>query len=982
MPFLLFWLAFAQDGESVQSGTVVVTRPDPNTVVVDQTSAQAIVNWQNFSVAAGNQVIFNQPDASSAILNRVVGGNPSLIAGSIQANGQVTLINPNGILFSATAQIDVAGLVASTLALSDADFITGNQNFVQDPMAALASVTNLGLIQAQAGGVSLIAGNGIEATGVLSTNGGIFLVSSGGNINANVAPGFASISAITSGDISLTQTGAAALDSAMFADLQAGGTVSLSNPGGDIILNSALFAGIGNSLDVQSGGTIAIDGPVSTSGDVTLTASAITLASGQTLTAGNVDCVGDAIDLFGSVDSNSVTIKPMSPSFHIFLGPMTLAAPRPDTATYLLSIGFPPLTSPFPPGTPYLRLVCEDLQRITATEVHIGGPAVPGIYHYDGLNYSGIGRLTLESSGPITGGGALGVSSLRIWAGGFVSLFGANRADTLEAIVSGAGERFDMRVRVNTIRSITTNGGLIDIRNFDSATQIEGTIDAGSGDMTLFLNLGMATVGAGLVKSGGDIFLRSHQGDMDISLDPGYTSLTLHGGGAITIRTPRDLQISSFDLTLTTWKPDSVSIIGGNLIVDDDRLAAYPKDIVLSASGDVIVSGELSTATDISITAGGSIQINAPLGAANLTLNSGMDMVFNNLSLPGGTITFNTPGTVALTNVDASAIVVNAPGGAQIVNTGALTISGITSMGPLTLQASTLAIDGAVDGAEINLTADSMVFTAPLTGTEVNIEKLTPGTQLTLGNGGMLDDASLDFVSAGILRIGSSGNIRFIDPISPAGVATLTLISGGGVTQLGNSFVAVPNLRVTSREQVTMPSENVVSILAAQVLGEGEPFVYHTAIDVTLGTVDGVTGVTTNDGPININNAAAWFYYGTDIRAGSGDVFLTFLRGVRSTGGVIRTTGNITIVTGADLDVRIALGYASLTTSSIGAAHITFFFDSVPADSLGAFRVSSLTLWEDIDLVPWAGEGSIDPKDVLIDARDGDTQLEKRRRPR
>jgi filamentous hemagglutinin family protein len=66
-----------------------------------------------------------QQNAASAVLNRVVGKNASAIFGALQSNGRVFLINPNGILFGAGAQIDTAGLVASTLNMLDCDFIMG-----------------------------------------------------------------------------------------------------------------------------------------------------------------------------------------------------------------------------------------------------------------------------------------------------------------------------------------------------------------------------------------------------------------------------------------------------------------------------------------------------------------------------------------------------------------------------------------------------------------------------------------------------------------------------------------------------------------------------------------------------------------------------------------------------------------------------------------------------------------------------------------
>ena len=123
---------------------------------VNQTTASAVVNWQSFNVGSQAHVNFAQPDASSVILNRVVGSDASAIYGRITANGHVFLTNPSGILFAPGAQVDVGGLVASSLGISDANFLAGRYVFQKD--GAAGQVTNQGTINAASGGyVALIA---------------------------------------------------------------------------------------------------------------------------------------------------------------------------------------------------------------------------------------------------------------------------------------------------------------------------------------------------------------------------------------------------------------------------------------------------------------------------------------------------------------------------------------------------------------------------------------------------------------------------------------------------------------------------------------------------------------------------------------------------------------------------------------------------------------------------------------------------------
>lgn len=87
-------------------------------LTVNQTSTNAILNWQSFNIAAGNTVQFVQPSTSSVALNEIYGSSPSRIFGALDANGHIFLINQNGIIFGAGATVNVGGLVASTLQLS------------------------------------------------------------------------------------------------------------------------------------------------------------------------------------------------------------------------------------------------------------------------------------------------------------------------------------------------------------------------------------------------------------------------------------------------------------------------------------------------------------------------------------------------------------------------------------------------------------------------------------------------------------------------------------------------------------------------------------------------------------------------------------------------------------------------------------------------------------------------------------------------
>ena len=115
-------------GETVVHGDVTFERNGPR-MTVNQETSRAIVNYDGFGIGSGEGVQFVQPDSSAAILNRVTGPGSSAIAGQLSANGRVFLINPNGVLFTPSAQVDVGALVASALNMSDSDFLAGHLRF-------------------------------------------------------------------------------------------------------------------------------------------------------------------------------------------------------------------------------------------------------------------------------------------------------------------------------------------------------------------------------------------------------------------------------------------------------------------------------------------------------------------------------------------------------------------------------------------------------------------------------------------------------------------------------------------------------------------------------------------------------------------------------------------------------------------------------------------------------------------------------------
>ena len=169
----------------VTTGTATISQ-NANTTTINQTTQKASINWQSFSVKPNETVNFVQPSSSSVTLNRVIGVTSSLIEGTINANGQVFLLNPNGIVFSKGSSVNVGGLVASTLNMSDEDFQAGNYNLSGN---STNSILNLGTITANQNGYVVLAGKTVSNEGLIkATLGDIHLVGASKvtlNINGN-----------------------------------------------------------------------------------------------------------------------------------------------------------------------------------------------------------------------------------------------------------------------------------------------------------------------------------------------------------------------------------------------------------------------------------------------------------------------------------------------------------------------------------------------------------------------------------------------------------------------------------------------------------------------------------------------------------------------------------------------------------------------------------------------------------------------------
>ena len=296
----------AQTGGQVVAGAASFSTT-AGALTITQTSDRAIINWQDFSIARGGLARFVQPDATSATLNRVISGLPSSLAGSLEANGRVFLINPNGILVGAGARIDTAGFLASTLDVTNDAFLAGGD--LHFTGGSNAAIQNLGAINALGGDVFLIARQ-VENSGTVTAANGTTELAAGSEILLT-----------TGGDERLFVQAASAGGTVLNAGTITAATAELKAAGGNAyalaINNSGLVRATGTAVRdgqlwlVADGGALAISGTLDVSsatgsgGHLRVRGAQVTIDPGAHLAAngatggGEIYVLGDARVLVG-----------------------------------------------------------------------------------------------------------------------------------------------------------------------------------------------------------------------------------------------------------------------------------------------------------------------------------------------------------------------------------------------------------------------------------------------------------------------------------------------------------------------------------------------------------------------------------------------------------------------------------------------------------------------------------------------------------
>ncbi|UCD15375.1 MAG: filamentous hemagglutinin N-terminal domain-containing protein, partial [Candidatus Omnitrophota bacterium] len=283
-------------GENVVYGGASFDRSQPDVLDIDVSTDKMIAEYESFSIASNESVNFHQPSSTSVVLNRVVGADPSSIFGTLTANGRIFLVNPNGVVFGKGCKVDTAGLVASTLAISDNDFLNEKYSFRGKNKDGY--IVNQGVLSSPGGYVALL-GPSVENAGVIEAELGTVMLASGKKVTLSLDPqGIISVVV----DKQTVQN----LENKEDAVKNTGDIVAY---GGKVILTAEVLGNIFERA-INNEGVVRVDSLTQKGGEVVLEANEQIKTSGE-INAGdgvvNVDCQGAGLTL-GSIEAKEVNL--------------------------------------------------------------------------------------------------------------------------------------------------------------------------------------------------------------------------------------------------------------------------------------------------------------------------------------------------------------------------------------------------------------------------------------------------------------------------------------------------------------------------------------------------------------------------------------------------------------------------------------------------------------------------------------------------
>jgi filamentous hemagglutinin family protein len=874
------------------------------TTLVTQRSQGAIINWQSYNVGSAQTVRYAQPNSSALALNRVLGPNPSEIAGHIDANGQIIIVNQSGVVFDRGSQVNTAGLVASTAGMTNRNFLAGRMVLDQAGRPG-ARVVNAGNITVRQAGLAALVAPQVANSGTISAQLGHVMLAGGEAATLDLY-GDRLVSLNVTRAVHTVSLGGQAV-SALVTN-----TGTLLAPGGTLVLTARDADAVVTNL-VQAGGTIAAD----TQGN----------RRGSVLVQG----VGGSVQIDGTVSVSGTAVGQRGGTVAIAASDaVTVGSAAQVTASGYAGGGQIVLGTARHHGS----------SRGTAQGVTIAqGAAVRA----DATGSGNGGRISVLSQDTIGQSGALSARGAGGGSGGNITLSGSGALTIsgLEDTGAAAGQAGQIQVSSNLVE-ITNNKPdpgytAISTRTVDAMTG-DVTVSAGH-TLKLLSNVVLGTGATGFNLQAGTLLVLSANWNAG-SLGGVFSS----GSGGI-VQTAGVITAGSLNLQST----GAVRQTGGSLNLG--TLLGRVGGASLTGANKVSALGALTTTGDFTLDTAGALTVGGALagGSHNITLTGASVTIADAISTTGtvdliaagGNISEIRAGVIdagalagsaaaggglpgsALLGADNKINVLNAfktSGDFELTDIQALTVgnSVASTGGNVTLDVTAgqgLTIDAGVSAAgTLSLTAGgSMVIGGVLSGTQIALLAGTaelPGGNITETGAGAIDAGN----GTGTLGATAVGSIVLNSTANHIGTVSTLLARSGGVTLDDANSLTVAGTVSAASGAVTLAASNPGGPAAGLTI---DGSISGTAVVLSAtGTVSEAAKVVVDAtaGPLSLQAGSGITFAGV-LASGTLVTSGDFVTGLAGGGGVTLGTflGDIA-ETGAG-----TLGAATLAASSGGA---------------------------------------------------------------
>ncbi|MGE6496567.1 MBG domain-containing protein, partial [Cupriavidus metallidurans] len=807
MPLGVLAQALPQGGK-VAGGNATIQTPSANQMVINQASQRAVINWDSFNVGAGNSVQFVQPSSTAQVLNRVVGMNGSTqILGTLTANGQVYIVNPQGVVFGNGAVVNAGALLATTKDIDPNAFMSNGAKLMLGGNGTGGGlVVNEGNLSVGAGGWIALAGDQVRNAGTLNAPNGHVVLAAGDKATLALSNGQM---------VSFTLDAASAnagIQNTGVIKAEGGQVLLTANAAGTLLNNVINLSGVvdvsgasGGNVTVQggpqgqvslAGAQINVSGATGQGGNATVTGQDVALSGtqinatgasggGKVLVGGNLHGAGNvvhantvAMDANSSIDAsatqngNGGTVVLWSDQKTAFNGRIAARGGQlggnggmVETSSKNL-LEFNPLTSVDTRANhgAWGTLLLDPL-NIQITHGAAGGNTSSNVNGVCATVNSSItdgqimaelatSNVTLTASNltyddstvSITShtGGSLTLNAYEVQLKGQYGIDGG-------LVLNAASAGSTVTGSIGGSGGLTVSGGgkftLLGTNTYTGGTNISGattTLNVGNGSAS-------GTLGTGAIVNNGNLIFNV-SGPMQVAdVISGAGSVGQAGSGTLYLLGANTYSGSTV-ISGGTLQVETGGSLGSGSVTDNSHL-------VFNQSGNTTVTGTISGNGDIKQSGAGTTLFSQNVAVTSMNQTAGKMIFAGNVTLPTG-IT-GTGGTIQVGNGGAGTLTFNAP---------------VNTTGDVVFNSA-----GATTASQA-ITAGNLTFNSGTTTTgNINVKNLTVnGAAATTLNGTLQASSGLLFSSTGTSTV--NGVISGAASVTQAGSGTVTLVANNTYT--------------------------------------------------------------------------------------------------------------------------------------------------------------------------------------------------------